>query len=375
MVDIVCGPYKDTKALYVVSRSEVGSKIRRIRYTGTSNRSPVANIKVKNTAVNVDDTVSFDGTGSSDPDGDVLTYKWDFGDGGTSTLGKPSHVFKKKGTFIVSLTVTDKFGQTDQLSVDIAVGKPPTATMISPVSGDKFYVGEVFRLSGSAVDSSGVKLSSSQLFWEVRQHHGEHYHPFLDRTAGNNFDMEPAPGPEDFIAATNSYLEVIMYAEDKDGLITTVSRILKPEIVKLNITSVPSGMQVLIDDYPVTTPKMITSWAKHDLRLNVKDDAPYVFKSWSDGGARSHTVNLPIGSSKSFQVTFVKGSTTNANIPLVKQVRACSSSNKCGRCEGHCESSVECQGSLVCFKKGGRGKSVPGCIGIDNSNTDWCTVM
>jgi hypothetical protein len=189
--------------------------------------------------------------------------------------------------------VTDKFGQTDQRSVDIAVGKPPTATMISPVSGDKFYVGEVFRLSGSAVDSSGVKLSSSQLFWEVRQHHGEHYHPFLDRTAGNNFDMEPAPGPEDFIAATNSYLEVIMYAEDKDGLITTVSRILKPEIVKLNITSVPSGMQVLIDDYPVTTPKMITSWAKHDLRLNVKDDAPYVFKSWSDGGARSHISKPP----------------------------------------------------------------------------------
>jgi len=58
------------------------------------------------------------------------------------------------------------------------------------------------------------------------------------------------------------------------------------------------------------------------------------------------------------------------SIPLVVP-RECSASSMCGRCEGHCQNTGECQGSLVCFKKGGRGKAVPGCLGIDGSNTDW----
>jgi PKD repeat protein len=54
--------------------------------------------------------VSFDGTGSSDPDGTVASYAWDFGDGATGTGATPSHTYATAGSFTVSLTVTDDDG-------------------------------------------------------------------------------------------------------------------------------------------------------------------------------------------------------------------------------------------------------------------------
>src|SRR6185295_18086225 len=57
--------------------------------------------------------ISFDGTGSSDPDGDVLTFAWDFGDGGTGTGATPVHAYATDGVFNVSLRVTDPDGLYD----------------------------------------------------------------------------------------------------------------------------------------------------------------------------------------------------------------------------------------------------------------------
>ncbi|MFG2000978.1 beta-propeller fold lactonase family protein [Spirillospora sp. NPDC048911] len=61
--------------------------------------------------------VAFDASGSSDPDGRVVRYDWDFGDGtGASDGGpKPVHVYQRPGTFRVTLTVTDDEGCTTRV--------------------------------------------------------------------------------------------------------------------------------------------------------------------------------------------------------------------------------------------------------------------
>ena len=63
--------------------------------------------------------VAFNGTGSSDPDGDAITYAWSFGDQTTGTGATPSHTYADNGTYTVSLTVTDSKG---------AASAPATAT-------------------------------------------------------------------------------------------------------------------------------------------------------------------------------------------------------------------------------------------------------
>jgi len=53
-------------------------------------------------------SISFDGSGSHDPDaGNTLTYSWNFGDGATGTGVSPKHSYISVGTYTVNLTVSD----------------------------------------------------------------------------------------------------------------------------------------------------------------------------------------------------------------------------------------------------------------------------
>jgi PKD repeat protein len=73
----------------------------------------------------------FDGTSSSDPDGSVVSYAWDFGDGGTATGATPDHDFVTSGTRDVTLTVTDDEGTTGSVVVPVSVVRTnahPTAS-------------------------------------------------------------------------------------------------------------------------------------------------------------------------------------------------------------------------------------------------------
>ena len=309
MVDIFFGPYKDTQALYVISRNE-GQSIRRIRYTGLSNRAPIATIETSTNAASVGEVISFDGSMSFDADADELSYSWDFGDGTISNEEVTEHAFTELGQFTVTLTVVDTEDQNNQVFIVIVVGVPPVASIELPIAGIEFVVGQVLRVKGSAIDYKGVAIPDSQLTWEVRQHHGDHFHPFLESAIGNNFDLDPAPAPEDFSAATNSYLEIMMHATDEDGLTTTISHNIQPKKVVLDIDSIPQGLQVLVDEFGVVTPANITSWVNHELRLNIVNQEGYKFQSWSIGGDEKTTFTIPDEQSTNQYIlaTFVKDS-------------------------------------------------------------------
>lgn len=290
VVDIFFGPYKDTQALYVFKMGG-GDNVWRIRYTGSDNIPPVAKIEVDSTSVDVGAAVAFDGTNSYDPEEKGLTYEWDFGDGESfSTESNPIHAYGAPGQYTVRLGVTDSAKHTQTASVVVVVGKPPTLTITSPAEGDEFFVGEILTLSGVANDAQGNPLSDADISWEVRKHHADHWHPFLDTKAGNDMLLFPAPEPEDYLAATNSYLEIIMYATDSNGLVSSTSRNVQPRLVQLCVDSEPQGLEIFVDEFPITTPLRITSWVNHELRVRtplyqLANDtmANNTFNSWSDG--------------------------------------------------------------------------------------------
>mmetsp|Transcript_32376 Transcript_32376/g.76145 ORF Transcript_32376/g.76145 Transcript_32376/m.76145 type:complete len:907 (-) Transcript_32376:1135-3855(-) len=284
ITDIFFGPYKDTQALYVLLRG-TSENVIRIRYTGdVDNLPPIPLIQELEDGYDVGDEIEFDGSKSTDPDGDELEFVWDFGDGTTaSDEKKPTHTFRAPGKYQVSLAVTDAEGISQQASVAVSVGTPPTASISSPEEGDVFYTGQVLTLKGKGFDSNGDRLRDSQLSWEVRKHHADHFHPFLDPTNGNGIELFPAPEPEDFFASTNSYLRIILTATDKDGLTTEVDRIVMPWKINVDIESHPSDIEVTVDAFPLKTSETIVSWMGHKLNVLANDQPPYHFREWWDG--------------------------------------------------------------------------------------------
>lgn len=74
---------------------------------------------------------AFDATGSTDPDGTVSGYAWDFGDGSTGTGATTSHSYAAAGSYQVTLTVTDDDGATGQLARTITATAPPADTVVA----------------------------------------------------------------------------------------------------------------------------------------------------------------------------------------------------------------------------------------------------
>lgn len=77
---------------------------------------------------------SFDGSASSDPDGTIATYAWDFGDGATGDVAAPGHSYTAAGSYTVNLTVTDNGGATNSVAQSVTVTEQPPTTVVAHVS-------------------------------------------------------------------------------------------------------------------------------------------------------------------------------------------------------------------------------------------------
>ena len=103
--------------------------------------------------------VSFDGTTSTDTDGNIASYAWDFGGGNTSTDSKPTYTFATAGDKTVSLTVTDNKGGTNTVTKTVHVdNSAPTADFTSTVNGK--------QVSFDGTPSSDVDGTIASYAWD-----------------------------------------------------------------------------------------------------------------------------------------------------------------------------------------------------------------
>ena len=76
-------------------------------------------------------TVNFSSAGSIDPDGSLVSYAWDFGDGGSATAVNPSHTYTTAGSYTATLTVTDNEGATASATVSITATGDTTSCSVN----------------------------------------------------------------------------------------------------------------------------------------------------------------------------------------------------------------------------------------------------
>ena len=109
---------------------------------------------------------SFDGSGSSDPDGTLTSYAWTFGDGGTATGSTAAHAFAAGGTFNVSLTVTDNSSAPTTLTKPVTVAPVPTSNIAyraSASSSANATVGKVTVPAGVQSGDAMVLFATTNL--------------------------------------------------------------------------------------------------------------------------------------------------------------------------------------------------------------------
>jgi PKD repeat protein len=305
-VHLLFGPHAGSQALYYTTYAN-GGEVRRIYHTA-ANGVPTADLTASPTSGAAPLTVNFNGSGSSDPEDDPLTFLWDFGDGQTATTTIPtaSHDYAA-GNYTASLRVRDDKNATSSPdTVAIASGNtPPSPAIGSPSAGTPFSVGQVVTLSGSATDAQDGTIDPATYQWTVLRRHMTHTHPWFSGT-GNNLTFT-APPPEDLAATTNSYLEIYLSATDTGGLSATANVNIQPKMVAITLATDPPGLTLSVNGTTMTGPTTITSWAGWPLTLAAAArQSPYTFAGWSDGGAATHSVTTP-ATPATYTATYKKG--------------------------------------------------------------------
>jgi PKD repeat protein len=113
------------------------------------NRGPTVNAGGPYTG-NVGAAIQFAGSGA-DPDGDPLTFSWDFGDGATATGTDPTHTYAAAGVYTVTLSVVDPFGASSAAQTTATV---TAGVILNPIGNKTVNLGETLVFTVSAIGTA-----------------------------------------------------------------------------------------------------------------------------------------------------------------------------------------------------------------------------
>ncbi|HIH29388.1 MAG TPA: PKD domain-containing protein [Thermoplasmata archaeon] len=136
-------PFDTTYAWYVIANDSLQQNQSDILFFTTKQRPPENQKPVANPGgpylMKLNQTVAFNGSQSIDPDGTIIFYRWNFGDGSSQILDiSPEHTYADPGVYTVTLTVVDDDGRSSMANTTatiqgvIFINNPPVATCIAP---------------------------------------------------------------------------------------------------------------------------------------------------------------------------------------------------------------------------------------------------
>lgn len=205
--------------------------VSRISYAST-NRAPTAAAAASPTAGNAPLAVHLDATGSSDPDGDALTYSWDTDGNGTfgdATGVTPTATYATGGTFAARVLVTDPGG----LSVTSAPVPITVTAVAAPVNSAAPVVSGAAVVGGALSTTTGSWTGTGPITFE-RQ-----WQRCSDPTTCTDIDGATAAGYTAQLADEDAWLRVRVTAANGGGRATAGSALVGPVAGATNAPPVP----------------------------------------------------------------------------------------------------------------------------------------
>jgi subtilisin family serine protease/subtilisin-like proprotein convertase family protein len=106
--------------------------------------------------------------------GFIETWHWDFGDGTTSDVREPSHVYAAAGEYDVTLTVTDNDGNTDAETRSVTATRPPPELAIERITRNRTTLEFAVDLTWSGADGTQVDLRRNNALVDIPNNDGAH---------------------------------------------------------------------------------------------------------------------------------------------------------------------------------------------------------
>ncbi|KZB85230.1 PQQ-dependent sugar dehydrogenase [Amycolatopsis regifaucium] len=260
--------------------------LRRLSYPGT-NAEPVA-VATSSTEPSTR-TVTFDGTGSYDFDGDPLAYHWDFGDGTSQTGARVSHPYAAGvGTVTARLTVTDRLGATGGTDVVVVPANHSPELGMTDLGARTYAVGEPVAVGASATDAEdgALPITWTTLIRHCPEEATCHAHPGASGT-GPSFSMP-------FTDHQDSRVEITATVTDGAGVTARRTYVARPREHLLTLTgNVPAALGIPAEGGVGTA--MVTEGATFEVvAAEVAADGVSTFSTWSDGRtSRTITITVP----------------------------------------------------------------------------------
>jgi len=292
-VDLKVGP---DGALYYLSRDP--PRVGRISYTGAG-QPPVIGLQPADRTVAVGQSATFQvGASGSTP----LTFQWRRN--GSPITGATQASYTRTNVQLVDngalfdVVVANAYGRatSDAAQLTVLQNAVPTARITQPVAGTTYAAGNVISYAGTGNDAEDGVLPASAFTWWVTLHHDAHVHPFLPAVTGAKSGSFTIPVTGE--TSPNVFYRIHLRVRDSAGLTRTVRRDIQPRKSTITLATNPTGLQLKLDGQPVSTPYRFVGVVGMQRKLEAvspqaADGRTWAFTSWSDGGARSHTIRTP----------------------------------------------------------------------------------